>query len=89
MYRAYNIPKFTQELEGLIDNKILLYNSDDTISTRHDIDYRELMNIFDDSEFKPIFSQYAYEFLKYKTNISERQQLLCKLARNASIDGKR
>lgn len=87
LYRAYNIPKFTQELEGLIDNKILLYNSDDTISTRHDIDYRELMNIFDDSEFKPIFSQYAYEFLKYKTKISERQQLLCKLARNASIDG--
>lgn len=87
LYRSYNIERFSIELEGLIDNKILLYNSDNTITPQHDIDYRELHSIFDNSGFKPIFSQYAYEFISHKNNGLEQSKLLCKLAVDASIDG--
>lgn len=87
LYKSYNIDRFRQELEGLIDNKILLYNLDETVSSIHDIDYREMMNIFEDSSFKPMFSQYAYEFLNGKADILEQQKLLCRLARDASING--
>lgn len=87
LYRAYNSEKFDEELNKLIDNKILLYNPDDTVSPQHDIDYRELVDIFDNSQFKGIFSQYAYEFLLNKTDFLERRKLLCKHAREAAIVG--
>lgn len=87
LLKTYNKITFYKELQNLIDNKILLYNSDNTISPIHDIDYRDLENIFENSPFRPMFSQYAYEFLNGKKTILEKQKLLCKLARNAEIVG--
>lgn len=87
LYRAYNQKQFVEELNKLIDNKILAYNPDNTISPQHDIDYRELKDIFETSQFKGIFSQYAYEFLINRTDIPDKQKLVCKHAREAEIVG--
>ena len=87
LYVAYNDEKFSQELEKIIDHKILAYNSDNTISPQHDIDYRELQNIFDESGLKPLFSYHTFNFLKNRNDVAECQKLRCRLAYNASIDG--
>lgn len=87
LHRAYNQQTFQTELLHLIDNKILIYDANNTISTCHDIDYRELTDIFYNSQLKGIFTQYAYEFLKMYSEFPEKQELLCKHAREVGISG--
>lgn len=88
LFRVYDRVRFYQELEKLVDNQILHLNLvDNIISPQHDIDYRELTNIFDHSGYKQLFSRYTYDFIKDKKDIQEKQKLICKLSRNAEIDG--
>lgn len=62
LYQTYGEEKFKTELLNLISTKILKYNSDGTITYCHDADYIDLMDIFNSSPFKGMFSQYSYEF---------------------------
>lgn len=87
LYQSYNQELFKKELLELIDSNILKYNRNNTISICYDSDYRELMDIFQSSQFKGLFSQYSYEFLLSHSDIFERQKLLCRHAREANIAG--
>jgi len=85
LYQAYNENIFSRELLQLIENKILKYNANSTISTYHDLDYIELMDIFNNYPIKNLFSQYSYEFLLMNENFPERERLLCHHAYIAQI----
>lgn len=79
LFDSFDERLFNQELLNLIENKILKYNANNTISSDHDSEYRDLLDIFENSQFKFIFQQYAYEFLL--VNFPEEQKLLCRHAR--------
>lgn len=85
LYRTYGKAEFENELLNLIDNKVLKYNPDNTITYWHDADYRDLVDIFYSSPFKGMFSQYSYEFFLKCESFSNREALLCKHAQEAKI----
>ena len=85
LYNGYNETVFDTELLLLIDHKILSYNAFHIVSTHHDLDYIELMEIFNKSQFKGMFSQYAYEFLLQHKNYHNYEELLCRHSREANI----
>lgn len=85
LYQTYGKENFNNELLNLIDNKVLKYNPDNTITYCHDADYRDLMDIFNSSPFKGMFSQYSYEFFLNCENFSHKKGLLCKHAQEAKI----
>lgn len=87
LYRTYRKEEFENELLNLIDNKVLKYNPDNTITYCHDADYRDLMDIFNNSPFKGMFSQYSYEFFLNCENFSHKEALLCRHAQEAKIIG--
>lgn len=87
LYRAYRKENFETEMLNLINNKVLKYNTDNTITYCHDADYRDLMDIFNSSPFKGMFSQYSYEFFKNCENFLHKEDLLCRHAREAKIAG--
>lgn len=86
LYQVYTEEIFKAELLKLINNKILKYMSDNTISYCHDLDYIELMDIFNCSKMKGLFSHYAYEFIQQHPTISSYEELLCRNAREAGIN---
>lgn len=86
LYQAFDEKIFTTGLLELIDNKVLNYTINNTISPCHDLDYKELTDIFLSSQMKSIFSQYTYEFLIIHKEIKYWRYLLCKNAREANID---
>lgn len=85
LYQAYNEEVFRQVLLGLIENKVLNYDLKDELSTYHDLDYIELMDIFNASPIKNLFSQYTYEFLLTYDDYPEREKLLCHHAHIAQV----
>lgn len=87
LYQAYRKEEFENELLRLIDNKVLKYNPDNTITYCHDADYRDLMDIFNGSPFKGVFSQYSYEFFSNCKSFSHKEALLCKHAQTAKTAG--
>lgn len=87
LYQTYGKEEFKNELLNLIDNKVLKYNFDNTITYCHDSDYRDLIDIFNNSPFKGMFSQYSYEFFLKCKNFSHKEALLCKHAYEAKIVG--
>lgn len=87
LFRAYNQKTFEAELPELINNKILNYDCDEMISPCHDGDYRELMDIWQESQMKRIFSQAAYEFFLSQEDFPEKWELLCRHAREAEVPG--
>lgn len=87
LYIAYDEKMFNTELLELIDNKILSYSIDNTVSVYHDLDYIELMDIFKESQLKGLFCQYSYEFLLKNRNLPFSEELLCRHSREADIEG--
>lgn len=85
LYGAYNEKVFQEELADLVNNKILKYGKDEMVSTCHDNDYIELMDIFNNSYMKGIFCKCAYEFLLPYPNFPLKQQLICYNAREAEL----
>lgn len=85
LYQGYNETKFGEVLLGLIDNKILIYENNNRVSAAHDQDYIELMDIFNNSTLKSLFSQYAYEFLLQNDDYPAREELICHHAYIANI----
>lgn len=85
LYQAYNEEVFSRVLLGLIENNILAYGIKDQISTHHDLDYIELMDILNSSPIKNLFSQYAYEFLLTYNDHPEREKLICHHAYIAQV----
>ena len=83
LFGAYDEKIFNEELLNLCNNKILKYNPSCTISAYHDNEYGDLLDIFEDSQFKYLFHQYTYEFLS--KNYSDEKKLLCKHACEAKI----
>ncbi len=77
LYATFSEEIFSKTLLELVENKVLSYNVDETISTYHDLDYIELMDILNESPIKNMFSQYAYEFLLIHHNFSSREDLIC------------
>lgn len=84
-YNIYGEKVFTTELLKLIDNKVLKYNQDNTITYWHDADYRDLTDIFNNSPLKGMISQYSYEFFRGCKNFTHREALLCRHAQEANI----
>lgn len=87
LYSAYNESIFDSELLLLINNKILDYDINNVVSTHHDLDYIELMDIFNDSQLKGVFSQYTYEFLLQHPTYPDYEELICRHARDAKVSG--
>ncbi|MBU3875458.1 ATP-binding protein [Faecalicatena sp. AGMB00832] len=87
LFQAYNENLFTQILLHLVDDRILNYDARNMVSTCHDSDYIELLDIFYDSQLKGLFSQYAYEFLMQNPGVNYHNELLCKNAREANTSG--
>ena len=85
LFQAFSEEIFQQSLLNLIERKILKLTFDNKITNCHDIDYRELQEIFRKSSLKQIFSHFAYEFINMQTEFPERQALLCLHAREADI----
>ena len=85
LYRIYNSEIFQKVLTCLVSRNIFSYNPDNTISPRYDTDHRELMDIFNASQQKGMFSLYAYEFLVAHDYFAERRELICRHAREADI----
>lgn len=85
LYQGYNETKFGEVLLGLIDNRILIYENNNIVSTAHDQDYIELMDIFNNSTLKNLFSQYAYEFLLQNSDYPAKEELICHHAYVANI----
>lgn len=86
-YRGYDENTFDKELLLLVNNNILTYSKGDVISTGHDLDYIELTDIFEESSFRSMFSQYSYEFLVLYPDYCGTDELLCKHARLARVPG--
>ena len=88
LYKGYNEDNFYNELRNLISEKVFCYDDNNNmLTTCHDLDYRELNDIFFNSPYKGIFTKYAYEFLKSSPYYSEKQELLCRNMRQANIIG--
>lgn len=87
LYYGYNEQKFYEQLPVLTDNNILKYNIDNTITCYHDMDYLELLEIFQESMVGGLFSQITYEFLINQKNFEKREELLCYHAKKANILG--
>lgn len=83
LFNAFDSKTFNQELLNLVSSKILKYNTDNTISPCHDSEYKDLLDIFENSQFKDIFHQYAYEFLTLY--YPDEKALLCRHAREVEI----
>ena len=86
LYRAFDEKKFDEILLNLINSRILSYNRDGILSSVHDQDYIDLMDIFMNSNIKGIFSQHAYQFLLENENYYRREELLCQNAYIAEIN---
>lgn len=87
-YTSYNDVIFKNELLTLVENKVLNYDAKSgNISTCHDLDYIELMDIFKESQLEGLFSQYTYEFLLQNPQLSFQEALLCRHSREANIPG--
>lgn len=87
LYKSYTKVLFLEEINNLVNKKILKYNVDNTITCCYDTDYIELMEIFRNSHVKSIFSNNAYVFLDTQQNFPEKQNLKCMHAREANIPG--
>lgn len=87
LYQSYRKEEFKNELLNLIDNKVLKYNSNNTITYCHDADYRDLIDIYNSSPYKGMFAQYSYEFFLNCEDFSHKEALLCKHAQEAKIVG--
>lgn len=84
LYSTYSEAVFSKALSELVNNKLLSYDNDN-ISTYHDLDYIELMDILNDSPIKNMLSQYAYEFLLTHDDYCSREELICYHAWKAQI----
>lgn len=87
LYRAFNEDKFNNELLHLVEKKILCVDVNNIIRHCHDEDYIELMDIFNGSQLKGMFSQFTYEFLLQNPIEKNNQKLICDNAREANILG--
>lgn len=85
LYSAYDERTFNQVLLKLIENKILVYDAKEEISTYHDLDYIELSDIFNVFPIKALFSQCTYEFLLKHKDIPEWEKLVCRHACIAQV----
>ncbi|MCM1425524.1 MAG: P-loop NTPase fold protein, partial [Eubacterium sp.] len=85
LYNGFTKDRFRQDLLELIScNKL---SSDGiTLSTCHDSDYIDYMDIFRTSQIYKIISQNAYEFLLYHETLKEREDLICHHMREAKIE---
>lgn len=87
LFQTFQEDTFQEEILKLIDNKILKYNQNNTITYWHDSDYRDLIDIFYTSPYKGMFSQYSYEFFKNSAEFPKKNELICKHAQEAKIPG--
>lgn len=85
LYQAYNEKLFIEELLKLVDNKILSFNNDNTISPVHDLDYIELNDIFKEFSLYRLFSQYTYEYFILNRHMDFSEELICKHSCIANI----
>lgn len=86
IYSAYDERIFNKVLLKLIENKILVYDTNEEISTYHDLDYIELSDIFNNYPIKTLFSQRAYEFLLNHKDLPEWEKLVCHHAYVANLN---
>lgn len=85
LFQSYDQQLFQKELLSLIDSHILKIKDNNKITIYYDDDYIELLDIFQNSQFKGMFSQYSYEFLLQQPDFPDKQKLLCRHAREANI----
>lgn len=63
LYKQFTEQIFFETLGTLINNKVLIYGTNDTLVFEHDSDFLDIRNILYDLNMKPQICYYLYEFI--------------------------